>query len=167
MTDTVDAAWAAGLYEGEGTIYCYRGQRGLSVKVSIRMCDPEPLARLQRLFGGSFYGPYIEAGHPEWSPKYAWQLGAWRDVLPFCAAVRGLLSPRRLAQMDAVLERQPRVPRGTMPCHLPVEPSWSGYKKHRLAGEPPCERCKQSHQMALRRRYVTAHPHAKAGVQRL
>lgn len=172
MYDAVDLAWGAGLYEGEGTIYAQlipgerlgnlRSDRTTrNPRVTIRMSDPEPLLRMQRIFGGKFYGPYRDKGaSAHHKDKFAWYIHSWLRVLPFCEAIRPYLSPRRTVQMDNVLAFRPEVPRGAPACNLPVRPDWSGYKKHRVRGEKSCERCLESYRLALRTRTLKKNPNA-------
>lgn len=60
---TLDIAWAAGVYEGEGT--CGMGGGGKGFCLSVSQKDPELLYRLRRLFGGSITGP-TEGGCHRW-----------------------------------------------------------------------------------------------------
>jgi hypothetical protein len=49
-----DAAWAAGLFEGEDSIVFNQNR----LVLQLRMCDEEPVRRLPRILGGRVPGPY-------------------------------------------------------------------------------------------------------------
>ena len=74
----VEVAWAAGFFEGEGTIALPSLQHAL---VRVVQKSKEPLAKLQELFGGVVG---VEK-HSE-RPYYRWQLNT-RKALPFLEAI--------------------------------------------------------------------------------
>lgn len=53
--DPVAAAWAAGFLEADGCFYVRvrRGGRFVTPMISAAQCDPAPLLRLQKMFGGA------------------------------------------------------------------------------------------------------------------
>ena len=54
-----DLAWAAGLWEGEGSVGCYRKPDGTwQLQLQVSMTDFAPIARFAELFGGHPLGPY-------------------------------------------------------------------------------------------------------------
>lgn len=73
MTQEIELAWAAGLFDGEGCVGCYQKNRKWpSLKVSIsQAANPEVLHRFKRAVGG--YGNVtggkvkIEGRKPVWS----------------------------------------------------------------------------------------------------
>jgi hypothetical protein len=93
IPNDIDLAWAAGIYEGEGSIYrspqCYAG-RGL--KVSIAQKDPWILHRLRELFGGAV----TRTGSRN---IYHWRLSGPRGS-DFVKAIYYFMSPRRKDQLD-------------------------------------------------------------------
>lgn len=96
----VDAAWAAGLFEGEGCITTH-GKRKHALKLTLKMCDKNVVERFYNIVGsGRMYGPYNNGGnrqdHWEWSAvcKQARDIAEW--LVP-------LLSPRRQARFQEVL----------------------------------------------------------------
>ena len=54
--DDFTVAYALGLIVGEGSFTGTKGRPCLAVK--LHAADPEPLAHLRYLFGGTIYGPY-------------------------------------------------------------------------------------------------------------
>ena len=56
-----EIAWAAGLFEGEGSIY----PSGRGVRLALKMTDEEPIRRFAKIVKrGSVYGPY---SYERWS----------------------------------------------------------------------------------------------------
>lgn len=50
---TYDLIWAAGIYEGEGSVDCRDGYKDQSFRMTVTQKDPWILNRFQQLFGGS------------------------------------------------------------------------------------------------------------------
>ena len=88
----LDIAWAAGLYEGEGT--CCTSGRG-SFTVQITQKDTEILEKMQRLFGGYVY--LRKSGVSAWQACGARARGFGFTIFSF-------LSQRRRAQLEAALK---------------------------------------------------------------
>jgi hypothetical protein len=86
---TVDIGWAAGFFEGEGSV----GFQASPV-AKVGQKDAWPLERLQRLFGGSF--AKTSWGGLQWSLHGSQARG-------FLLTIYSLLSPRRRAQVREVL----------------------------------------------------------------
>lgn len=132
-----DIAWAAGLYEGEGSVSIARV--GSCPGVSISMTDIEPLQSMQRIFGGKITGPY---NYSKGKPVWRWSIYRWENVNSFYEAIRARLSPRRIGQFDKALEKKPfrlRVKRNES-CG---NPSYASYGRHYRNGETPCTECRQ------------------------
>lgn len=115
--DPIEVAWAAGLFEGEGT--CYYGEH-VRVRDSgkedpytqrllrIQMTDLEPLERFKEAFGlGRIYGPY-GGTQPTIRFKrkvyWAYQASKRPDVEFILTTLMPHLSPRRQRQALACLE---------------------------------------------------------------
>lgn len=93
---TLDIAWAAGVYEGEGN--CAGGYgRGFSVTVVQK--DDWLVRRLQALFGGSVYFRNQLTATGLQTHRHTWYLSGSlaRDFIPL---IYPYLSPRRKAQVD-------------------------------------------------------------------
>ena len=92
VPSALDIAWAAGIYEGEGTCrLCGKTKRGFMVQVSQK--DPELLFWLRDWFGGSV-GPIAKSG------CRTWNICGDRARL-FVAQIYGRLTLRRRDQVDA------------------------------------------------------------------
>ena len=89
----LDIAWAAGIYEGEGT--CSVGGGGKSFSVAVTQKDPELLRRLCRLFGG-----YILRPTPDGCSR--WLLSGIRGA-GFAFTIFGFLTARRRLQVKIAL----------------------------------------------------------------
>ncbi len=149
LVDPTEAeiAWAAGLYEGEGTAIWLKSGRGQWL--AVRMTDREPVQELCRIFGGNFKDGHINPGEvgKGYKPKYMWRISAWRDIIRVSEAIYTWLSPRRKAQLDKVLAHRPEFPRGERACPAEPFPSVLGYTRHRRLGEPACELCMESNRL--------------------
>lgn len=159
MSTEAEIGWAAGLYEGEGTIGVHPPY---GVRLIIKMTDLDVLVRWQRVIAiGKIYGPY-QPKNPKHKPTWELRVANWRDIIDVCAKLLPWMCSRRQAQMEAVLAQAPEFPRGELAC--PAEPTndkGRGYYRHRNRNEPPCEVCKESLRMYFRER--NARPGAVAG----
>lgn len=129
-----DAAYAAGLFEGEGSV---GSATGWTVRVG--MTDREPLDRMAAIFGGRVTGPYRQRGNRK--PSWAWSIHGYDTVAAFFDLVAGRLSPRRLGQFGAVLSRLPQLAPVSGACGRDTV---AGYAAHRARGEPPCVGCRDA-----------------------
>lgn len=83
MTDLIELAWAAGIFEGEGS-FTYSNTR-MFPRASVQMNDEDTVRRFHRALGfGRVNGPYTVGGR---KPSYKWQVDGYARV----AAVLGLL----------------------------------------------------------------------------
>lgn len=97
VANQVAVAWAAGLYEGEGSCNRITGQ------VYVSQQDPWCLHRLVELFGGRVGGPY-EAVRDRYGVRrqHVWYISG-PAARSFLRAVFPFLSPRRQQQIRAGL----------------------------------------------------------------
>jgi hypothetical protein len=101
-----DLAWAAGLYEGEGStlaVDVHANKRYVYLRVQIGMTDLEPLEKMRTLFGGRIYGPYLQVRSSK--PIYSWRLQEQEGVRRFICQMYRHLSPRRREQMRVAWRR--------------------------------------------------------------
>lgn len=100
----LDIAWAAGVYEGEGS--CVKS--GNSFGVSVAQKDPEMLYRLRDLFGGTVKEYENNRGTlaNKFQPVtiYAWRVCGDRGRI-FLAAIYSYLTSRRKVQIEATSAR--------------------------------------------------------------
>jgi hypothetical protein len=103
IPSNVDTAWAAGLYEGEGTITTTTpssNSRPLNyIIVRVVMCDEEPVRKFHDVVGvGNFYGPYNN-GHVNRKQIYKWQASKYSDCEKVINLLWDYLSERRQQQV--------------------------------------------------------------------
>lgn len=105
----LEIAWAAGLYEGEGTAVSTAGRYHNGTAASVSQKDQWVLYRLQELFGGSV------RQHPEhtFPSQHRAAISTWRlsgqRAHGFLMTIFPFLSPRRKAQILRADHFQKRV----------------------------------------------------------
>jgi hypothetical protein len=95
MNET-DIAWAAGLFEGEGTILLATKTR--TAHLCVAMTDHDVLERLTELLGGRLRGPYTRKGNPHWKPQWRWNLHGIEQVQEVLRMFYPYLGARRRAR---------------------------------------------------------------------
>lgn len=112
MSET-ELAWAAGFFDGEGTVSqtTASGTRRRYLILRIGHVDPRPLERFAAAVGvGRVNGPYEQkGGGGKWSPHYAWQVAGSKAEFVFSQLVP-FLSPAKVEQYDRVKERIHQLP---------------------------------------------------------
>jgi hypothetical protein len=91
----LDVAWAAGIYEGEGSCVCPNVNGSHSFGVQVSQKDPELLYKMRDMFGGSVK-PYMNGGFSIYHLKICGDRGR-----VFLATIYPYLTVRRKAQIDA------------------------------------------------------------------
>lgn len=112
MIDYIGIAWAAGLFEGEGSfstrIYGERGRVG--VRMSLSSTDKDVVEKFRRIVGcGNLGGPYWHSMSTR--PQWAWTLNRPEEFIRLAEVLRPFLGERRLARLDeclAAYNEQPR-----------------------------------------------------------
>jgi hypothetical protein len=111
---TRDIAWAAGVYEGEGTCSVYthnhgKKRNGEYTTISMRVAQKDPWLchRLRDLFGGTVRSYQTKANSPK-DPELVRTYHAWDTTgsraLGILQTFYILLSPRRQEQIRVVLD---------------------------------------------------------------
>jgi hypothetical protein len=93
----LDIAWAAGIYEGEGSVHNTGG-----FKVAVAQKDPWLLRRLAQLFGGRVRERKPDSGRLGSGTQHYWVVGGAR-ARGVAYTFYSFLSPRRRAQIRAAL----------------------------------------------------------------
>jgi hypothetical protein len=128
-------AWAAGLWDGEGSVCLlkHRSHPGYFVpEASITQASadgrPEVLERAAALAaGGYWYGPFSQEGSK--LPVYRWKLFRHDEIRTFLDLLwpwLGLVKRRQAERVLEVLASQAPLPRGN--------PAWGAYKTHCVNG---------------------------------
>lgn len=99
----MDIAWAAGVYEGEGTCSASSTRRSTWVMVSQK--DAWLCPKLRDLFGGRIriYKAYCNGPGSEYREYHRWDLCGPR-ALGFLQTIYSFLSPRRQGQIKVALD---------------------------------------------------------------
>jgi hypothetical protein len=141
----LDIAWAAGLFEGEGSVYFSRKRNAAHLAIS--MTDREPLEKFAQIFELQVEGPFIRG---EYLP--VWRVGTSSRVKIriILEKFRSWLSPRRIVQFETSLGRvaPSNVMQGeaySIDCPFAKPWSQAGYKRHKSRNEPPCKSCIKAH----------------------
>lgn len=109
-------AWAAGLFEGEGTISTRRiGKRehDRAIVASLRMTDEDVVKRFHSIVKvGNVNGPSIPK-NPKWKPLWTWQTGSFEGSQAIAALLWAWLCTRRRATVKKILTEYHQIkPRG-------------------------------------------------------
>lgn len=91
-----DAAWAAGLFEGEGCIDSPNGRPRLQLNTT----DEDVARRFQAIVGGKVWGPYTTGTH---KPYWHWGVNRLDQVLDIAEMFFPYLGDRRLGKFVEVL----------------------------------------------------------------
>jgi hypothetical protein len=97
----VELIWAAGFFDGEGTISVRTGKRSKTqtvMNLKVRQNDRRPLDRFQQAVGcGKVYGPYErKAGDLSSNPYHVWELNKQQEIFDVIDALIPFLSePKR------------------------------------------------------------------------
>jgi hypothetical protein len=95
---TQETAWAAGLFEGEGSISC----TDRSHNISLEMTDHDVVERFRDAVGtGVIYGPYDKG--PRRKPMYVWRAGGRAQREQVLRLLYPYFGERRRAQADAFI----------------------------------------------------------------
>lgn len=64
-------AWAAGFFDGEGTVGCRKGPKKVQLQLKVGQADPETLEKFLDAIGfGKIYGPYTHDKRPNRKPMW-------------------------------------------------------------------------------------------------
>jgi len=100
MTEEQFTAWAAGIYEGEGTAH-YSLSAGY--RVGITSSDEDVVQRFHEVVGfGTIYGPYRH-GNRSNKPLWLWGATNRQGVRNLLELFRPFLLTRRVEQLERVL----------------------------------------------------------------
>jgi len=125
LTD-VELAWAAGLFEGEGSIYScpmrYNSRTGrIGIRLELHMTDEDVVRRFGEIVGiGTVRGPYRSGGDDRFRPRWKWRAsGAAAVKFLTESGILDLLGERRRGRAEAILaalEEQGPPPAGYQRC---------------------------------------------------
>lgn len=94
-----DLAWAAGLFEGEGSI----SLKPKTLQLQLASTDEDVVRKFCGLIGlGKVYGPYI-SGKPRHKPTFHWHVSGHEKCQAILAAFWGFLCSRRQSRAKEAL----------------------------------------------------------------
>ncbi len=99
-----DAAWLAGLLEGEG---CFQASdtRSIAIQIHLNMTDEDVIRRAADLMGGNVNPRY--GGEPRYGKKVCWNTTVSGDkAVPVLLAIRPYMGERRSAKITQLLEKR-------------------------------------------------------------
>lgn len=143
MASDTEIAWAAGLFEGEGTFDWH----GCQIRVTMSLTDLDVLQRFASIVGnGTISGPIKRKdAKPHWKPCWHWW-AIGQNVVTICFAFLPYLGQRRsakarevLAKFEAYLEAVAPV-RPCEHCGLPFKPRSRRAASKAKYCEPRCLR---------------------------
>ena len=102
------AAWAAGFFDGEGTIGAYGDPRRAYVSMSLPQASdadvPQTIERFRvAVRAGATYGPRMVPSPWSKLPQYRWQLARFAEIERVVELLRPYADNVKLGQMDASL----------------------------------------------------------------
>ena len=93
----VDAAWAAGVYEGEGSLV-YNKRTRATYNLTIKMTDLDVLNKFQSIFNVGSIKPVLsphQLSKPHWKPAWVFSVCNKRDITHVLEAILPYLCTRR------------------------------------------------------------------------
>ena len=106
MAMSLELAWAAGLFDGEGSV----GACNRTIQASVHMTDPECLRRFLLAVGAGKIEPW-EKQRQNWKPQRRWRaLG--KDAISVMEKLSPWLGSVKLADFEIAKQRSPRAGTG-------------------------------------------------------
>ncbi len=101
--DREQLAWAAGIFEGEGSISVSGSNNRNHIGLQMGSTDYDVVATFYRIVGvGHIYGPYVRGVNRK--PLMAWQTGKFEDAQATLAMLWPWLHERRQATVVSALK---------------------------------------------------------------
>jgi len=118
MSRATDIAWAAGIFEGEGS---FHQTKSGSPQAKVKMADRDVVERFYEIVGFGHFG-FSASQKPEWSDMWVWRVTSWRDFLRFVDLVGHHLGARRAQRFEEIKD--------AMPSPMPVAPGDRTHCRH-------------------------------------
>lgn len=100
----VDAAWLAGLIEGEGCLYQGTANGRPRFELSVSMVDEDVIRRAHEVSGVGYVAFYDRANVPNASDQWKWRVGKRDEIRAVVDAVLPLMGNRRATKFLAFIE---------------------------------------------------------------
>lgn len=159
---STELAWAAGLFDGEGSVFVSRtvkrGRAHVRLMAGLQMTTEDVVHRFSAAVGiGAVRGPYFN-GKIAWKPKWGWYAGSDGDVRnamlllwPWLSAPKKEQASRAFAAREDYIANPPPLPdRHRMLCKRGHELSTTRYS--RPGGRGHCRICQVARNLAYRKR---------------
>ena len=146
--NAVEAAWVAGLLEGEGTFSL--SQKANSRRYPALVCgmtDHDVLLKLQRIAGGTLSGPHW--AEKSTKPYWTWQQSRRTELRELLLAIQPHLGQRRETR---VAEQLARIDELEMEARSRLLPCGTRAKYERGCRCEPCTRARYWHNVAMKQR---------------
>lgn len=115
MTTKAEIAWAAGLFEGEGSICTSPTKRSATRRIVLSSTDKDVLERFGAVVeAGKLYGPHKQRGKG-YKPIYTWSISDYKEVQRIAEAFLPWLGKRRTEAVEQFMEELPDGPRPAQP----------------------------------------------------
>lgn len=140
MQNVIEIAWAAGLFEGEGSCFIGSGQR--QPRVSLQMTDEDAVRRFHAAIGRGNVRAYEPVGNQH-KATWQWSVQSKDDVLFVLALLWPYLGDRRREAAAEVIERAAKMNDGRGFCkrgHDLSDPAHCYI--HRKTGKRSCRTCR-------------------------
>lgn len=96
-----EIAWAAGLFEGEGSIFANNNAGRKYLGLNLSSTDEDVVRKFAVIMGcGKVYGPYYEKNPSR--PRYSWHTKSKADGVQAAVLLEPFLCERRLAKLIEV-----------------------------------------------------------------
>lgn len=162
--DPLDVAWAAGLFEGEGSVSVVPNtarSRRIYMRLDMHSTDDDVLKRFGAVVGvGRVRGPYLTNGKnhkPHHKPYWTWSITGRRALLlathaPFADQL-GSRRRSRIAEVIAILGKQPPHSGNGNKTHCPQGHPYDEENTYRApTGGRMCRKCRNAQKRAYLRR---------------
>lgn len=145
MTSEQMFAWAAGLFEGEGTfLCCRRGKTGYTRGLVLVSTDEDVVRRFAGVVNaGRVHGPRIVVSRDgiQRKPIWRWRTSRWVEIEPLTRRLLPYLGARRRAAAEKLLANPPQAPHFAATCRRGHERSEKNTYVNSRTGQRQCRVC--------------------------
>lgn len=134
-------AWAAGIFEGEGSVFSPAGTATLTLQMN--MTDLDVMESFRDIMGGKLYGPYLRTNQLGKKPRWDWyQSGeaaheSIQRLLPYLGVRRSAQVEAAYAKIGDTFEAR-KTPRACRHCGTDFVPDKSKYSSRTFYCSDDC-----------------------------
>lgn len=114
MINQTDIAYAAGVFDSEGTLGIYKIGKYKQLKVQMYNTNQKLLSWFKNKFGGAVSGPFIRKDFPQRKPQWQWSISLSRGAELFLKLIEGYAIEKQEKIKEALEfceEYKPRISR--------------------------------------------------------